>query len=252
MAAGEALLLKVPKWLSEAWSKQPEAWVADLDLDAGKLNLLGSHGAAHPVSFSVERSAIPNSCVFSARASDEHYDCSIQPKEMLHIKADLNDAAYQGMLQRRVEENAITEGNRSLLTTGPAVAKEIAKETKGIYADPAALAKHFAFECPPADHENVCLMVQESLVEAAGEGLTLQELLKQLYLKQLRESCEFVHLRDALVACSDQRIVNGEHRYFASEELRDLASQAPPRKKARQSLLSPLPSPSTLPSLSSR
>merc|ERR1711862_101755 len=101
-------LLKVPKWLSETWNQMPsEALVADLDLEAGKLKLLAGGNSKCPDSMSVECRSSPGLFAFSQGSHGcEELCVDGTINEVLHVKADLQNVAYQGMLQRRVEEAA--------------------------------------------------------------------------------------------------------------------------------------------------
>ena len=101
-------------------------YVCDLVTQAGKLQILVGDDCGRPATLDIQRRDSPELFAFTAsRAALEQSDatsgvrqqahvCGVV-QEALHVKADLRDGAYQNMLQRRVEEGAITSGRRSQL-----------------------------------------------------------------------------------------------------------------------------------------
>mmetsp|Transcript_38039 Transcript_38039/g.88982 ORF Transcript_38039/g.88982 Transcript_38039/m.88982 type:complete len:211 (-) Transcript_38039:188-820(-) len=114
----EPRLLKVPRWLSEAWkSSPPEGVVADIDLAGGKLHLRVAQTDGHerPVTLDLQSRDSPEIFAFTKEAHGSQPQAT-KVVQALHVKANLNDQAYRGMLQRRAEEATIASGNRTAHT----------------------------------------------------------------------------------------------------------------------------------------
>jgi len=124
MSSGDSLLLlKVPKWLSEAWLlSPPHAVVADLDVEAGKLKLLSDPGINRPTELGLERRASPELFAFP-HADDKAGEVTVRGciQESLHVQAKLNDSRYMNMLQERFKASDITANNRTLHLQGSSI-----------------------------------------------------------------------------------------------------------------------------------
>lgn len=109
----DMFLLKVPRWLSELWEKHPPGHVADLDLDTGKLELLGAGKGGRPCVFDVHRRPSPELFAYTEQEGGKlRVEGGL--KETLQVRPCLGDAAYKHILQQRTEDSATTAGHRSV------------------------------------------------------------------------------------------------------------------------------------------
>mmetsp|Transcript_21956 Transcript_21956/g.39833 ORF Transcript_21956/g.39833 Transcript_21956/m.39833 type:complete len:268 (+) Transcript_21956:45-848(+) len=236
MAAAEGMLLKVPRWLSDIWEKasesSPEAVLADLDLEKGKLTVLHGDGSARPVSLTVSRRASPELFAFS-----ETEDGALRVvgglSEVLHVKADLQDTAYRGMLQQRAEEATAMSGNRSVwhekLQHPDQKPQPMRTDSKGSAAvdrgrvslgqgsanrgiSKREQAEHSAFGEGLLETQQVYPALKRHLAEAGSKGLTCEDL-----LGKIGQSVDFATLRDALVAGAQLSEAEGRRSIVLSE-----------------------------------
>jgi len=220
-------LLKVPKWLSEAWANAPkQAPVVDLDLATGTMRLLptGGYSADRPQILSMTARASPELFAFSAGNSDSSAAVIGGFCESLQVRASLDDVAYKSMLQRRAQDNSITAGSRSVQLESLRASEmrpEVEQQDSGNFeADPGNV---FASSVEPSILE-VAVAV-DSCLRANSGGVTCQDL-----LRHLPRGSTFVAIRDALVSMAECRDVGGERRYYPSPKLRE--AMAPGRGRA--------------------
>eukprot|EP00747_Dinoflagellata_sp_TGD_P165511 gnl/TRDRNA2_/TRDRNA2_186856_c0_seq1.p1 gnl/TRDRNA2_/TRDRNA2_186856_c0~~gnl/TRDRNA2_/TRDRNA2_186856_c0_seq1.p1 ORF type:complete len:257 (+),score=59.13 gnl/TRDRNA2_/TRDRNA2_186856_c0_seq1:100-870(+) len=207
----EMMLLKVPKWLSDIWAKAgPEAIVADLDLEGGKLNLKAGDGQERPLSLEVTRRTSPELFVFSQAANGLSVEGAV--RNALHVKADMRDSAYKTMLERRYEDNAISSANRSVLDEERRdVTFQSERET--IVGEPLRIHEAASLMTSEAPTRTEVEKVIQKELQIRDAGLTCEELLARLPV-----GCTLASVRDALVAAADCREshCNGkrERRFF--------------------------------------
>lgn len=263
-AAVDGMLLKVPRWLSDIWEKasesSPEAVLADLDLDKGKLTVLLGDGSARPVSLSVSRRASPELFAFS-----ETEDGALRVvgglSEVLHVKADLQDTAYRGMLQQRAEESTAMSGVRTGLhqklqhpdlklqpirTDINNISPEKNSRGRALLGQAVSKreqAERSAFGDGILETQQVYPALQKHLAEAGSKGLTCEE-----FLGKIGQSVDFATLRDAVVAGAQLSETAGRRSIVLSEPppmrwadasgisaSHEAHSKQPPLKRLRQS-----------------
>lgn len=200
IGGGGMLLLKVPRWLSEVWMSSPqEAVVADLDLERGRLSVLRDVGRGRPSTFSVVRRASPELFAFPAGGEGEDVGVEGGIAEALSVAADLQDTAYQQLLQQRLATTSTTGGSRSLLE------RRIIPMNRGdLLAAEAAAAGESALsrlaEAPadtPESEEQIWQAVRLSL-RGRPQGVTVEEL-----LDHIPAASGFLAVRNALAAYAE-------------------------------------------------
>jgi len=204
MSNKQMRLLKVPKWLSDIWMKSPPGTVvADLDLESNFLDICTDSGPGKPKSLCVERRTSPELFAFSQtrEALEEGSETTIEGAiaETLHVKANVRDDGYKRMLQQRLEEAAVTSGNRSFhMSALKSLEQRPDMEVvTGSNLRPQQAAE-VAFGEPPKNNE-VAIAVEQAL-RRRPNGITLEEL-----LEQVPSGCTFFSVREALVAMAECR-----------------------------------------------
>mmetsp|Transcript_88185 Transcript_88185/g.175112 ORF Transcript_88185/g.175112 Transcript_88185/m.175112 type:complete len:286 (-) Transcript_88185:52-909(-) len=220
------LLLKVPKWLSEAWIlSPPHAVVADLDVEAGKLKLLSDPGVNRPSELCLERRASPELFAFP-HADDKAGEVTVRGciQESLHVQAQLNDSRYMNMLRQRCKDNDITANNRTLhmekiqhpdqRPVAEKIVHSAGQETDVGVSDvtgPASAGEvHASYAVAKVPSQvDVAVAVERCLTASAKNGITCEALLAQLPF-----GCSLTSVRDALVALAELRELDGQRRFF--------------------------------------
>lgn len=205
----EAILLKVPKWVSDSWTKAgPNAEVGDLDLDSGTLTLNAAEGKG--TSFQVIRHSSPDLFAFS-QAKNGTIIIEGAIGESLQSRVNLEEASYRRMLQQRAEDRSIVNTHRSEHMGKVQATDYKPMPTKGDNFRPSESA--FDTEHPPSSAE-VTLAIEKALKESKG-GLTYEEL-----LTHLDSGCSLISLRNALVAAAECVSENGKRLYTCGPHLR--------------------------------
>mmetsp|Transcript_18970 Transcript_18970/g.30809 ORF Transcript_18970/g.30809 Transcript_18970/m.30809 type:complete len:147 (-) Transcript_18970:40-480(-) len=139
MASGSVFVVKVPKWISDAWHQlPPEALVADLDLDAGKLKMAGGSSSC-PASLDIDHRSDPGLFAFSRRDANSE-DRIVGPvTEVLQVKLDMKDMQYRNVLQQR----------RSATTTLPMEEATLETSSRSCHAEQLNASISKAAELPP-------------------------------------------------------------------------------------------------------
>eukprot|EP00927_Polykrikos_kofoidii_P080094 TRINITY_DN7696_c0_g1_i1.p1 TRINITY_DN7696_c0_g1~~TRINITY_DN7696_c0_g1_i1.p1 ORF type:complete len:288 (-),score=40.37 TRINITY_DN7696_c0_g1_i1:60-923(-) len=204
------LLLKVPKWLSDAWLEAPhEAVVADLDIEGATLRLLpeGGCGADRPQVLTMTSRPSPELFAFKQEGDSESLRIQGAITEALHVKVGLQDTAYKSMLQKRADDHSISSGKRVIHEQERS--SLYTPEVSRLVVSSDIEAQIFSGE--PARPLEVAVAVKRCLRASGHNGITCAEL-----LERLPKGSTFTAVRDALVAMADCRVSGptSERRYF--------------------------------------
>lgn len=207
MADRGPLLLKVPKWISEAWlAAPPESVVANLDLEAGIMHLaVGSGSPAKTLAIS--RRSSPELFTYPTGNGEVTVEGAIC--EAFTVNANVHDAGYKDLAQKRLHEAQITSGNRTLglekiIQPDQRPERETISGTMPLM--PQELYELSKDDGPPP--AEVAAAVSECLKAAGQAGVTCEQM-----LEQLPNGCNYIAVRDALAALAELREVRGERRF---------------------------------------
>mmetsp|Transcript_1599 Transcript_1599/g.3312 ORF Transcript_1599/g.3312 Transcript_1599/m.3312 type:complete len:236 (+) Transcript_1599:64-771(+) len=208
------LLLKVPRWVSKAWlAAGPGSAVADLDLEGGRLKILGDQGAGRPSTLGLERRASPEFFAFEQEEGRSEVPLEGAVPETISVKADLGDESYRGLLRQRREQSSIGSGKRT------------AHLERIVQFDQKPVIESAEKPVPLSELVEKCLAESE-------KGLTLQEL-----LAQLPPDSGFRAVRDALTTVSESIEVNSTQYFLLrgrAGRLGGETAQMPPPKRLRR------------------
>lgn len=197
------ILIKVPRWLSEEWLKAPpEAAVADLDLESGKMQLLGSCGEGRPRNFLVSRRSSPE--LFAFPVCDENDDVQVEGGigDALTVVADMNDPSYKTMLKDRhgvsdsARHRSRLEDKIIPLSRSTFLASEVGR-------DSAESANH-------AENKRTIWNIIQTVLANHPDGIGCEEL-----LPLLPRMSTFLEVRNALAHMADPLEVDGARRFVA-------------------------------------
>eukprot|EP00929_Paragymnodinium_shiwhaense_P062875 TRINITY_DN31411_c0_g1_i3.p1 TRINITY_DN31411_c0_g1~~TRINITY_DN31411_c0_g1_i3.p1 ORF type:complete len:278 (-),score=84.43 TRINITY_DN31411_c0_g1_i3:58-891(-) len=211
-AGGSLRLLKVPRWLSEAWLKAgPEAMVADIDLESGKLHLLPGSGCGddRPQTLTIECRASPELFAFAETPGGDGKGLEIvgDISHAMHARADLQDQAYRKMLQQRAVAAQISSGART------AHEERLPTSYQNEHTSSGAAAGAEVFAKERLQFLSVALAVKKCLL-AEPKGVTFDGVMDSLPQGSL-----LTEVRDALVAMAELREVDGRRLFCASDAL---------------------------------
>mmetsp|Transcript_136865 Transcript_136865/g.437877 ORF Transcript_136865/g.437877 Transcript_136865/m.437877 type:complete len:289 (-) Transcript_136865:107-973(-) len=199
------MLIKVPRWLSEEWLKAPpEAEVADLDLESGKMHLLAHAGKGRPANLLISRRASPELFAFPVCGENEEVQVEGGIVEALSVATDLNDDSYKTMIKERLESNSSASAHRSVLeekiiplSRSCFLAREAGRRAGG---------EEFAEE--EADsRRTIWNAIQQGLKESP-DGITCEDL-----LVLLPRAPSFLEVRNALSHMAEPLEVDGSRRF---------------------------------------
>jgi len=200
------MLIKVPRWLSEEWLKAPpEAEVADLDLESGKMHLLGHAGKGRPANLLISRRDSPELFAFPVCGENEEVQVEGGIVEALSVATDLNDDSYKTMIKERLESNSSASAHRSVLEE-----KIIPLSRSGFLAREAgrraAGAEEFAEE--EADSRRTIWNAIQQALKESPDGITCEDL-----LVLLPRAPSFLEVRNALSHMAEPLEVDGRRRF---------------------------------------